>query len=644
MYFEQNEKALLSANPANADVVSKLATASPITEFELLACTEGGFTLRYKGMCLHSAENPLTEVHQTIQQQATLAADRIHVVLGLGLGYLPDELAQQTPGQVAIYEPDLGLLRFVLENVDLSELFSASKVALFCEQEKFLAYLRKKLYGQYKLDVLTIKGCAYLFAGEIEPLMEQLTRIEMFRIQDFKTGEHFHELWIRQFFENTPHFAAMPTLDALGDTLAGKPALIISRGPSLDYALPHIRALSDSTVQIAVGGALRRLYDEGITPDFALFYDARGMKEQLHGLPPDYLRNITFVASPFTQPDIFEAPSFGKLLMLAQNNSQMADYLDKALQCKSTRLGGGGTVSIIGFQMAQALRCDPIILVGQDLAFTNNQVYAGGIEVRLNEQGQLDLESTDQLYTAPSGVTTVSGQNGEPLLTLQSFNSFLIHLEEMALENSKRESPVALWNTSLGGAHIEGFPVRDLSEFVGLFEPWKPLQPGLGSVRLTARETQQRASQLLESTKLLDVELKAHITFMRALCLKVGRNQHDLKKLANEMLKANQSICARFVESPFTAYLLIHELRACRERFQETLSAPSGPLMAQQCVRQFLTSSIELLQSRFLPSLQSAIIGLASYERVNENGGDYALEAGEPKNASGNSGTIAHVS
>lgn len=619
MYFEQNAQALLSANPANAAVLKALENVEAITEFELLSCPDGGFTLRYQGMCLHNPESPIAEVRQTIEQQATLAADRIHAVLGLGLGYLPDELIQKTPGQMVIYEPDLALLRFVLENVDLTQLFASPKVALFCEQEAFLAYLRKKLYGQYKLDILTLKGCAYLLAKEIEPLMENLTRIEMFRIQDFKTGQHFHELWIRQFFENSPHFAQMHPLDVVAEAFLDKPALIISRGPSLDYALLHIKALAASTVLIAVGGALRRLHDEGITPDFALFYDANGMREQIHGLSASYLENITFVASPFTQPDVFDTPSRGKLLMLAQNNTQLVDYLDQAFHHKHVRLGGGGTVSIIGFQMAQAMRCNPIILVGQDLAFTNNQVYAGGVAVRLNEKGQLDLESTEQLYTAPAGMTTVVGQDGNPLSTLHSFKSFLIHLEEMAVENAKSERPITLWNTSLGGAHIEGFPLRDLSQFVGQFPDWKNLDGFLFNPQQEREQVQERTDHLLKAAKNLESELKGHIAFLRELNLKAGRNQNDVRKLADDMLKANQAIYARFIEAPFTAYLLLHELREFRERFQDTLSAPDGPMKAQKEIRKFLTGSVELLQIKILPAVQSSITKLEAIPKLESS-------------------------
>lgn len=607
MYFEQNAQAMLAANPANASTLRHLEGVFPITDFELLPCPDGAYTLKYKGMCLHDAQSPLAEAEEVISQSATLMPDRVHVLFGLGLGYLLDALSGKSPGQIVIYEPDRALLRFILENVDLSEVLGLSRVALFCDQQEFMTYLRKKLYSQYKLDILILRGSAYLMAGEVEPLMEQVTRIEQFRILDFKTGQHFHELWISQFFENSPHFPGMETLEVVAERFPGRPALVISRGPSLDAALPHIKSLEKSAVLIAVGSALHRLHEADITPDFALFYDANGMREQVHGLPEAYLSQITFVASPFTQPAVFGMPSRGKLLMLAQNNTQLVDYLDQALDHKHLRLGGGGTVSIIAFQLAQAMRCDPIILTGQDLAFPNNQVYAGGIEMRLNEKGQLDLAASERLYAAPYDMTTVSGQHGQELPTLQSYKSFLLHLEEMAVENAKAEKPLTLWNASLGGAHIEGFPVRELGSFIDEFAEWKPERALPEAPHVNEEQEKQRREALCRSATALAAEIQGHVAFLRELGLKASRNQGDLRKLADEMLKANQSIYARFSEAPFASYLLIHEIRQFRERFQETLPLPDGPIRAQKEIRTFVNQAIALFQGKIMESIQGAI-------------------------------------
>ncbi len=607
MYFEQNCQALLTTHPQHAATVAQLQGCSAITDFELRPCADGGFTLFYRGTCLHDAQSPLHEAEQVITEQATLMPDRVHVLLGLGLGYLLEALSQKSPGQIIVYEPDRALLRFVLENVDLAHLLALPRVALFCDQQDFLVFLRKKLYSQYKLDILTLRGCAVLFADEVQPLMEQITRMELFRVQDFKTGQHFHQKWIQQFFGNSPKFVTLPTLDSLAGCFGEKPALIISRGPSLDAALPYIKTLVASTVLIAVGSALHRLHASGITPDFALFYDANGMREQVHGLPESYLQQVTFVASPFTQPDVFNMPSRGKFLMLAQNNTQFVDFLDETFQRKHLRLGGGGTVSIIGFQMAQVMGCNPIALVGQDLAFPQNQVYAGGVAMRLNDKGQLDLEASETLYTAPYDLTTVPGQDGQPLPTLQSYQSFLIHFEEMAALNAKSEKPLQLWNASVGGAHIEGFPLLDLQSWIGRFADWKaphalPELPSYSTEEVLARKQAVQAS----ITHLIEA-LVQDVRFLREQGRLVARNQSDLRKLAALTLQANRDIYARFAETPFAAYVLIHEMRDYRERFQDTLALSDGPFKAQKVIKHFCQSAADFLEQQILPSLRDAV-------------------------------------
>ncbi len=621
MYFEPNSQALLAANPAHSALLQHLDGVAAITDFQLLSCPDGNYTLQYKGMCLHDAQSPLAEAREAIAQNATLQADRIHAVLGLGLGYLVDELFHKTPGHIAIFEPDLGLLRFVLENVDLTQVLKQPRIALFATQPEFLNHVRGKLYSQYKLDVLALRGCAYFLADYITPLMEQLTRIEQFRIQDFNTGKHFHLPWIRQFFQNAPYFAAMDTLDRWEGAFKGKPALVISRGPSLDQALPAVKALQASTVQIAVGGALHHLYQAGITPDFALFYDANGMREQVHGLPEEYLSHITFVMSPFTQPFVYELPCRGRILMLAQNNNHLADFWDEAMGQKHLRLAGGGTVSIIALQLGMKLGCESLILVGQDLAFPNERVYAGGTAMRLNAQGQLDLETSETLHAAPYNLTQVTGQDGSALPTTEAYKSFLIHLEEIAAENAQAEHPCQLWNASLGGANIQGFALRDLQAFVGTFPDWKapyalPQAPGF-SDEIAFR----RRQALLKATQLLSIALQDHVQAFKELSLRASRNQSQIKKLADLVLQVNQAIYARLIEDPFTAYLLIHETRSFREAFQETLSAPDGPVRAQKVLKTFFQEALALLEGQLLPVVREATAQLsqqASESTVSE--------------------------
>jgi hypothetical protein len=473
MFYEKNVKALMHQGEIHQFLLEQLNQTQSTQDYELLPTPDGNYTLKYKGIFLHDPEAPLQEVHDTLQQNCNPSASRLHVILGLGLGYLLDQTYRTSPGQIIVYEPDLALLKFVLENVDLAELLGSGRVILTGSQLDLLPLVREKIYCQYQLDLLVLRGSAFLLADEIPDLMEKLKEQELGRIQDFKTSHYFHYQWMQQVFENYPYFAQCELLDSVVGRFAGKPALVISRGPSLDRAIDSVKALADSMVIIAVGGAIRRLWEAGITPDFAVFLDANGMQEQLHGIPQSVLDNITFIICPFTQHCTFTIPSRGKLLFLSKNIDQYCDWLDSVLETQHHRLDGGGTVSIIAFQTALAMQCNPVILVGQDLAFPSNQVYAGGIPLQVDETGHMALPRSETLFTAPEAMDTTIGQQGEILPTLKTYKSFIRHFEEMADENARSSHPVELYNASIGGAKIEGYTLRDLAEFIPKLSPWK---------------------------------------------------------------------------------------------------------------------------------------------------------------------------
>jgi len=107
------------------------------------------------------------------------------------------------------------------------------------------------------------------------------------------------------------------------------------------------------------------------------------------------------------------------------------------------------------------LGCTDIALIGQDLAFPDNQVYAGGQEVIVNDNGMLDIPASDTLISRPMTMATVMGQEGQFLPTLRSYLGFVRQFESMAQDLG---SEYHLYNASLGGARIEGFELCPLGE------------------------------------------------------------------------------------------------------------------------------------------------------------------------------------
>ena len=77
------------------------------------------YNLKYKDMYIHNRQNPLGEA-QEIFSMATNEPVAIHLVYGLGLGYLFQVVCSKSIGTVILYEPDLNIMWYAFSLVDFS--------------------------------------------------------------------------------------------------------------------------------------------------------------------------------------------------------------------------------------------------------------------------------------------------------------------------------------------------------------------------------------------------------------------------------------------------------------------------------------------------------------------------------------------
>jgi hypothetical protein len=580
MYFEQNTNALLRIRPDKQALIEALRQAPLLSEddFLLLPTPEGECAFRYKGVWLHAKSSPIAKVRQAFTSACKARVDRVHVIIGLGLGYALEEATHHSPAHtVIVYEPDLSLLRFTLENVDLQALLGNERVQLVTKQTDLLNCLKPLIYAHYDPDFLLVPGEAQRFAAELPILSQNVQDVITDWQRNYRSLQRFHPQWVQRFFENLPNIVNTPALDDLADYYAGKPALIISRGPSLDDAIEDVARLEKSAVLVVVGAALHCLWQANITPDFAIFYDMNGMDEQLHGLPESYLSQITFVMSPFVRNLGQDYAMGNRRVLLCQATQIFAAWLDDALQTSHKRLQGGGSVSIAALQLALFLGCTDVALIGQDLAFPNDQVYAGGISVQKDEQGCLNLAQSDTLYMAEAlPMSTIQGQNGESLQTLTAFTTYARQLVAFAQKVALEAPHVHLWNASLGGAQLDGYSLTPLSTFHERWPGWKDMSQAhpLPSALFGQEQQKQCRGHLHQAVQRLLRDLEETQAFCRKHRALLPRDlSKTLTRGARERLEDTvwlsiQQLILHLHEKPFIEYLLQFQMTPFKQRFR----------------------------------------------------------------------------
>ena len=128
----RNLKALSRCSPETARLVEQSMSAPDVSftlaeDGELTGTIGTGDSMRR----LASGRRPLDEATRLADRFVT-AESGVAVVLGLGLGHHVRLLAEKLgrTGVVVVFEPDVALLRAVLERVDLAEAMDRSNVAI----------------------------------------------------------------------------------------------------------------------------------------------------------------------------------------------------------------------------------------------------------------------------------------------------------------------------------------------------------------------------------------------------------------------------------------------------------------------------------------------------------------------------------
>ncbi len=369
----------------NADVAQRLAASAPRGDaaFELTA--QGVPCLLLGGVPLCSRHRPLDEAAR-LAAQVDLVKSAVVVVLGFGAGYHVQVIAERLDraGIIVVFEPDLSLLRAVLERIDHASWLRRASIVFVTDPED-RGVLAGKLQGA---ESIIAQGVAFL---------EHPASRERLGTSGRQFGELFGELvaankttlmttlmrapdTVRNLLLNIDHYAASPGVADLAGAAAGHPAVVVSAGPSLARNLKLLcdPGVASRAVIVAAQTTLRPLLAAGTPPHFVTALDYHEISARFYeDLSPDLVRATTLVAEPKAHPVVFD--SWPGAVRCCAN-----DFLDRVLGETSppeTVLPAGATVAHLALYVARHLGCDPIILIGQDLAFTDGLYYAPGTAI-----------------------------------------------------------------------------------------------------------------------------------------------------------------------------------------------------------------------------------------------------------------------
>ncbi len=393
------------------------------------------------------------------------------VVFGLGVGHTVRLVRSLTQSQVVVYEPRPEVVRAVLEEGP-SDL---GGVQVVCSLHD-LTQLWSSLTAQRSdLVVIATPGYSQHFAEEERELQSQLGDLMRRGTINDITYRTRARSWLKTLLGNLELLTRSPPLMALEGKLQNVPAFIVGAGPSLDKNIGLLDEASKKGLVIAVNSSVPALSSRGIQPQVVACIESMDVSALLRGLP--VLDKAIRAFSLCTHPNTVSTGS-GPLAPIFEDVPEIGPPLAELTGTRG--LPVCASVSTIAFSLAQRLGCNPIVLVGQDLAYSGGRVYATGSPYERSralvdhDGSSIGFEwcpTMQQIHegTRSSGtpealrVITSWDRRGK-VPTKNSYHAILSWFEHAA-RLLRDDCPEArLINATEGGAHIEGFEARALSD------------------------------------------------------------------------------------------------------------------------------------------------------------------------------------
>ncbi|MCA8940451.1 MAG: DUF115 domain-containing protein, partial [Planctomycetes bacterium] len=296
-------------------------------------------------------------------------------LLGIGTPDMLWAVRDALPADCAlvIIEPGVELTLRMLISADLSEFFETPYTALVTAPDDF------ELQRQVE-NVVAMWGLSeiQMVVNPMRPLGDDLIQLAVSMISNAVNNvqiaaanvAHFGNQIIDNVAANLPAAAESRDANALASVFAGKPAVIVGAGPSLDSDLATLKANADKAVVIAVDAAVKALSDAGVPIDLAVTLDVIGVKKGFLASVPEGTPVVSLLGA---HPDLVESESTKRFFV--SDEHPLSKWCAAILNLPV--FPAMGNVAHLAYVMAKGAGCGKVCFVGVDYCLAeNDKVYA----------------------------------------------------------------------------------------------------------------------------------------------------------------------------------------------------------------------------------------------------------------------------
>ena len=323
---------------------------------------------------------------------------------------------------------------------------------------------------------------------------------------NLNTYKHFSERWFESFIGNFDYCLNSTFLSDIKDSVKNKPAIILSAGPSLEKNVSLLKECKDKFFIISGGRTLSKLKELNVKPDLCVIIDG---DEISYDIVKDNIKIDTPLVFCNATNEKIVQNHIGKKIYDSTN----IDFISPIIQKEQKPLLEGGSVAHACINTAIHIGCNPIILIGQDLAYTNDKVHANFCELTedkyKHEEVLENIKSENDIY--------VDDIYGNKVRTSRSLNMFRENIEKIVKNNPN----VKFINATEGGANIKGTEVITLREAINKYSLKENIEKNIHLVETLSNDEK----------KMVVDEFNKSVEYLK-----------EIKRKCNESIKLNKKI------------------------------------------------------------------------------------------------------
>ena len=365
------------------------------------------------------------------------------ILFGFNLGYGVDKLIEKVGEDVRILiiEPNKEFLDKQMELYEAKKrLFNKKNVVIFSGED--FEELRDVVGAQITIDDFNnfkIKSSdIYLrtynayFSKVLKIIDETVDR----RRVHFNTVAYYRVKCIKNIINNRHKIYKSSDLSIHKNRYKDVPAVIVSAGPSLKKNIKYLKDFKG--IIFAIGRTLTPIMELGIRPDFVVSVDPADIiydtfdKYKEHDIPLITMSNANNKVIEGSKGDIY----------FLENSSELIGLL--GIRVNPT-LAVSGSVATLCLSCATYMGCNPIMFIGQDCAYTNDEKHS---EISLMKGEHIDNKVNKDI----DGYKLIKSYDGGEVYSDSSLILFLRWFEVFIREHNERQ----YINATEGGAYIEG--------------------------------------------------------------------------------------------------------------------------------------------------------------------------------------------